>query len=305
MSELNPHMRQAFAALAAESAVSPSAAFQARARAAMHSAVESRAARRTAWAPLRGLAGRRTAALGALATATASVLVAGWSAPTGSSLHPVRLVREQLTLALPGGDRAGRELGFAEDRLREATRAPDPSAALAEAASLLAAAGRDLHGGSGAQWGRWSRDEVQLRHADGTEPRGRGPSDPGHTEDGSGSGGTSPGGGSGGTGPNPLPAGGSSGGEGPHRGSASPTGQAGAPVGGGAGSPDGSGHHDGGAQPTAAATTSTSTSAAGSAGGPGRDGAGGGRGPGGGSAGRGGGDRSSTSTSTSSSGHGG
>ncbi|MEA2618359.1 MAG: hypothetical protein QOE72_4142, partial [Chloroflexota bacterium] len=119
MGELSPRLRQAFAELAAESTVSPPAAFQARARAAMHTAVESRAARRAAWAPLRGLAGRRAAALGAaLATAAASVLVAGWSAPPGSSLHAVRLVRERLTLSLPGGDRAGRELGFAEDRLR-------------------------------------------------------------------------------------------------------------------------------------------------------------------------------------------
>jgi hypothetical protein len=285
MSEPNPRLRQAFAELVADSAVSPSAAFQARARAAMHTAVESRAARRTGWAPLRGLAGRRTAALGAvLATATASVLVAGWSAPPGSSLHPVRLVREQLTLALPGADRAGRELGFAEDRLREATRAPNPAAALTEASSLLAAAGRELHGGAGAQWGRWSRDEARLRQAEGSGQPGRDASDPGHVEDGSGGGGTSAGGRSGGAGPTPLPDGGSSGGDGPRRGSASPTGQAGAPVGGGAGSPDGSGHHGGGAPPTAAATTSAV-----GAGGSGRDGGGGGRGPGGG-------DRSSTST---------
>jgi hypothetical protein len=298
MGELSPRLRQAFAELAAESTVSPPAAFQARARAAMHTAVESRAARRAAWAPLRGLAGRRAAALGAaLATAAASVLVAGWSAPPGSSLHAVRLVRERLTLALPGGDRAGRELGFAEDRLREATRAPNPAAALTEASSLLAAAGRDLHGGAGAQWGRWSRDEARLRQAEGSGQPGRDASDPGHVEDGSGGGGTSPGGGAGGAGPNPLPAGGPSDGDGLRRGSASPTGQAGAPVGGGAGSPDGSGHHGGGAPPTAAATTSSSTSPAAGAGGSGRDGAGGG------SSGRGGGDRSSTATSTSSIGH--
>jgi hypothetical protein len=297
MGELSPRLRQAFAELAAESAVSPPAAFQARARAAMHTAVESRAARRAAWAPLRGLAGRRAAALGVLATMTASVLVAGWSAPPGSSLHAVRLVRERLTLALPGGDRAGRELGFAEDRLREAARASGPAAALTEAWSLLAAAGQDLHGGAGAQWGRWSRDEARLRQAEGTGQRGGGASSPATTEDGSGGGGTSPGGGSGGAGPNPLPAGGPSGGDGPRRGSASPTGQAGAPVDGGAGSPDGSGHHGGGAPPTAAATTSSSTSPAAGAGGSGRDGTGGG------SSGRGGGDRSSIATSTSSIGH--
>jgi hypothetical protein len=296
MSEPNPRLRQAFAELAADSAVSPTAAFQARARAAMHTAVESRAARRTAWAPLRGLAGRRTTALGA-ALATASVLVTGWSAPPGSSLHPVRLVREQLTLALPGGDRAGRELGFAEDRLREATHTPNPAVALTEASSLLAAARRDLQGGAGAQWGRWSRDEARLRQAEGSGQLGRSASGPGHVEDESGGSGTSAGRRSGGAGPNPPPAGGSSGGDGPHRGSASPTGQAGAPVAGGAGSPDGSGHHGGAAPPTAVATTSSSTSPAAGGGGSGGDGAGGGRGPGGGS-GRGGGDRSSTSTSS-------
>lgn len=301
MSELSPRLRLAFAELAAESAVLPSAAFPARARAAMHTAVESRAARGAAWAPLRGLAGRRTAALGA-ALATASVLVAGWSAPPGSSLHAVRLVREQLTLALPGGDRAGRELGFAEDRLREATRASDPAAALTEASSLLAAAAHDLHGGAGAQWGRWSRDEARLLQAEATGRRGGGASGPAPTVGGSGGGGTSPGGGSGGAGPNPLPAGGPSGGDGPHRESASPAGRAGAPVGGG------SGHHDGGAPPTAAATTSPSTSPAAGASGSGRDGAGTGRVPGGGLPGKGGGgdlstSSTTTSTSTSSSAH--
>ncbi|HEY0409728.1 MAG TPA: hypothetical protein VGE42_05615, partial [Candidatus Dormibacteraeota bacterium] len=285
MSELSPQLRQAFADVAAESGVSPSAAFQARARAAMHAAVETRAARGARWTPLRDLAGRRAGALGAaLATATASVLVAGWSAPASSPLHPVRLVREQVTLALPGGDRAGRELGFAEDRLREATSASQPAEALTEASTLLAAAGRDLHGGAGAQWGRWSRDQARLSQAEGTEQRVTGASGPGHTEDGSGiGGGPSLGGASGGAGPNPLPAGGSSAGDGPHRGSASPTGRTGAPVDGGPVSPGGSGGHGGGAQPTAAATTSTGTSSSSSESASGRDGSGGGPDPGGGS----------------------
>jgi hypothetical protein len=303
MSELSPQLRQAFAAIAAESGVSPSAAFQARARAAMHAAVESRAARRARWAPLRDLAGRRAAVGGVMVAATASVVVAGWSAPAGSPLHAVRLVREQVTLALPGGDRAGRELGFAEDRLREATRASQPAAALTEASSLLAAAGRDLRGDADAQRGRWSRDTAQLSQAVGAGQRVPGASDPGHTEDGRGGGATSRGGGSGGAGPTPLPAGGSSGGDGPHRGSASPTAHAEAPADGGAGAPGGSGHHDGGAPPTAAATTSTGTSSSSSGSGSGRDGSGGGPAPGGGSSGKAGGGPSVTSTSTSSSGH--
>ncbi|HEY2705269.1 MAG TPA: hypothetical protein VGL20_16430 [Candidatus Dormibacteraeota bacterium] len=291
MSELSPQLRQAFAELAAESDVAPPAAFQARARAAMHAAVSRRAAR----SPLRRLPGRRAAALGAaLATASAAVLlVAGWSAPAGSLLHPVRLARERVTLALPGGDRAARELGFAEDRLHEAAGASNPAAALSEASSLLAAAGHDLDGGDGAQRGRWSRDETRLRQARGSGSPGR--SGTGATED-SGGGPRGGEGSGGGSGANPLPAGAESGGGGRPGGSASPTAQAMPRVG---GSGSGSGRGGGGPQPTAP----TGASPSGGDDGSGRVGSGGG---GDASSGRGGGRRSSapTPSSSSSGGHG-
>lgn len=101
---------------------------------------------------------------GALAaSAAATVLSLGWSAPAGSALHHVRLAREQVQLDLPGADRAGLILGWAEDRLHDAQAGIDPPGSLEEARGLLERCPTYLPGGHhGPLWTRWDRDEALL-----------------------------------------------------------------------------------------------------------------------------------------------
>jgi hypothetical protein len=174
MTEQHDEILRALARLADEGRAPSAAGFEARARTALHAAVERRVTRGSGWSCL-GTLVRRPAArgLGAVLTAAAAIVVAlGWSAPAGSPLHTVRLAREAVLLDLPGSDRAARELQYAEDRLADAAAGRDPSASLAEAASLLDRAARDLRGRSGPVWDRWSHDEAELREGQQGRPTG-------------------------------------------------------------------------------------------------------------------------------------
>ena len=140
-----------------------------RARVAMHQAVEA-AGERGAGALILGrlraaVTLRRTATvLGAAAVAgVAAIGVAGWSAPAGSSLHDVRLVREHIALAVPGLDHASLELSFVEDRLADARAGRDVRQSLQEASSLLADCRRYLPAAAGSPLAvRWSADTQSL-----------------------------------------------------------------------------------------------------------------------------------------------
>jgi hypothetical protein len=262
VTEPHDEILQALAQLAEEGRAPTTPGFEARARAALHGAVDTRKAL-SGWS-FHGLLLHPRAARGfgaAIAAAAAVVVALGWSAPAGSPLHAVRLAREAVILDLPGSDRAGRELQFAEDRLADAAAGRDRSASLSEAATLLDSAARDMHGRSGATWDRWSRDEAELRQARGGSPSGGG----GDSAAGSG-GGTTP------SGPAPSAAGSptSEGGVSP---GGSGTSGGGSDSGGSSaestGTSDGSGGSSGGSGPsregsTSSSSSSTSSDAAGS-----------------------------------------
>ena len=164
MSDLSPRMAVAFADLRADSQFVPDAARRSRARVAMHEARAEHASRPAlaAWWETVRRPLRVAAPVVAVAGAT-WLLMAGWSAPAGTPLHPLRLAREEAQLALPGSDRVGLELSFAEDRLREAAAGPDPVASLQEAASLLADARVHLPSNHTTPvWRTWQADVETL-----------------------------------------------------------------------------------------------------------------------------------------------
>ena len=166
MSEMDPRLLAAFDALRAESAAAPDPVSTERARAAMHVA-------RAAQPELGGLAllaarvrhalrpPRLLAAVGGLATGLAVVSLLGWSAPAGTPLHGVRVAHEAVVLALPGSDRIGLDLDYAEARLREAQAQAGSRSSLDEAAGLLDDARQHLAAGS-LRWPRWQDDEKLL-----------------------------------------------------------------------------------------------------------------------------------------------
>ena len=191
MSDLDPRLGQAFAALRAESAAAPHEDAIEAARAAMHQArvVDADAGAAPLSARLRAaLTTHRLMAVGTGAAAGLAVVAAlGWNAPSGSPLHAVRVAHEQIALALPGSDRVALDLGFAESRLGEA-RQDGSTAALDEAQGLLDDARAHLVAGA-PLWSRWQADEKELgelRHGDHDGGQGSGGSD-----EGSGSGGGS------------------------------------------------------------------------------------------------------------------
>jgi len=167
MSEIDPRLDQAFEALRAECAATPPRPEAMRtARAAMHQARATRPAvgglalfgerLRQALTPRRlGVAG------GGVVAGLAVVAALGWNAPAGSPLHGVRVAHEQLSLVLPGSDRVGLDLGFAESRLHEVEKGQGSSSALDEAQRLLDDARQHLTASS-PQWKRWRDDESLL-----------------------------------------------------------------------------------------------------------------------------------------------
>lgn len=178
MSEIDPGLQRAFEALRQESSPAPRPEAMAAARAAMHQARTVEMERR----PLQRLARRLGTALtmhrlmaagSAVAAGVALVALLGWNAPAGSPLHGVRVAHEQLALVLPGSDRAGLDLGYAESRLEQAQH-DGSTAALDEAQRLLDDAHAHLSAGS-TLWPRWQRDVKllsELRDRDGESGSG-------------------------------------------------------------------------------------------------------------------------------------
>lgn len=198
----------------ADEAFNPGA--EARARTAMHAAIDAAAsmgpARRLAARMSDAITTRRVvAAATALAAGAAAVVAVGWSAPVGSPLHAIRVAREDVSLAVPGTDHIGLTLGFAEDRLHQAASGQDAGAALDEAHRLLDDARAQLEShGNATDWSRWNGDEALLASLSGDHPAtaapGHSADDPGSTGDSHGGGGTVSGG--------PGPSGSGSGGSG-------------------------------------------------------------------------------------------
>src|SRR5207245_3925748 len=100
VSDLSPRMAVAFADLRADSQFVPDAARRSRARVAMHEARAEHASRPAlaAWWETVRRPLRVAAPVVAVAGAT-WLLMAGWSAPAGTPLHPLRLAREEAQLA--------------------------------------------------------------------------------------------------------------------------------------------------------------------------------------------------------------
>ena len=137
----------------------------ARARLALHAAVDAVPApgAHPAGGILRRLGRHRWVAAGlALAVAGTPVVAFGWSAPAGTFLHPVRVVREDIGLALSGGDRITIQLSYAEARLADAQAGRDRQASLQEAASILDDVSRELSPGQSPERTRWQADEAEL-----------------------------------------------------------------------------------------------------------------------------------------------
>jgi hypothetical protein len=168
--EMSPRLQSAFAALRQESSTPPRPAAMAMARAVMHQARVARPRTRVSALPLftgqlrrAFTTGRMMAAGGGLATGLAAVSVLGWNAPAGTPLHVVRLAHEQIALAVPGVDRTGLELSYAESRLQDAVQGTSRAASLDEASRLLADAHGQLPADHGsAVWSRWQDDQKQL-----------------------------------------------------------------------------------------------------------------------------------------------
>jgi hypothetical protein len=169
--EMSPRLQSAFASLRQESAsVTPRPAAMTAARAAMHGARIAPGSTRGGALPMFGdrlrrivTPGRLIAAGGGLVTGVATVALLGWNAPAGTPLHVVRLAHEQIALVVPGVDRTGLELSYAESRLHDAIQGTSTAASLDEASRLLA----DVHGRlpadrAAAVWSRWQDDQKQL-----------------------------------------------------------------------------------------------------------------------------------------------
>ena len=185
----SPELLRALAEMAREANTPPEAATELGARKLMHAAVARQAATTAQPASFReqaaGLLGRHVRFTGAVVTAAAAatMVVLGWSAPAGSPLHGVRLVRESVALHLPGADDATLVLGYAEERMSDAASGRDPQASLAEASQLLKSCRGYLPSDhSDPVWQRWTRDEVevarleaQLIPSPGSSPNGSGP----------------------------------------------------------------------------------------------------------------------------------
>jgi hypothetical protein len=160
---LDPRLGDALRAWRQESVAHPRPAAMASARAAMHQARIAQPQRRPRIRLLDLLTpGRLLAGAGGLAAALAAVAVLGWNAPAGTPFHLVRLAHEDIALVVPGADRTGLDLAYAEARLSEVRQGSAP-AALDEAARLL----DDAHGHLPADhasplWARWQDDVHQL-----------------------------------------------------------------------------------------------------------------------------------------------
>ncbi|GAC1575438.1 MAG: hypothetical protein NVS3B18_09150 [Candidatus Dormibacteria bacterium] len=174
--QLDPRLAELLAAWREESATAPDAAALDSARLAMRAAVQEQTPVQvwpvSAWRDRlsAALAGARSHPRLVAATlaplAVVGLTAAGWSSPSGSPLHFVELSRERTELALPGADRAGLELSFAERRLRDAARGEAPAASLREADGLLSDARRDLPPNPPARLStRLESDVERLNHA--------------------------------------------------------------------------------------------------------------------------------------------
>jgi hypothetical protein len=149
-------------AMRAEVYVPSTGVFQSRARAAMH---QELARHQRPIALVSGRVHRRLRLVALVSAGAAAAVVAlGWVAPAGSSLYPIRVAHEHLQLLLPGIDRSSAELSDAESRLADAAAGRNQGASLDAAASLLAAAQKDLPADRGSgNWPRWNGDEAELR----------------------------------------------------------------------------------------------------------------------------------------------
>jgi hypothetical protein len=167
VSELDPRLASAFDELREQSGAPADHAAMEAARAAMHRAVAAQPQRRglgllafhlrLALTPARLLAAGGGAVAGLAVVATL-----GWNAPAGSALHAVRVAHEALVLALPGADRVGLDLDYAEARLHDAQHQSGSwSSSLDEAGRFLDDARRHLTSTS-PQWSRWQGDEKLL-----------------------------------------------------------------------------------------------------------------------------------------------
>jgi hypothetical protein len=115
--------------------------------------------------------GRLLAGAGGVAAGLAAVAVLGWNAPAGSPFHVVRLAHEDIAMAVPGADRTGLDLAFAEARLREVRQGAAPAAALDEAARLLDDAHARLPADHASPlWERWQDDVHELDGLRGPHP---------------------------------------------------------------------------------------------------------------------------------------
>lgn len=169
---LDPRLVEVLRAWREESAAPSDSTGRSAARMAMREAVHEQAPAPTwstgAWRDrlARAIAAMRAhprlvaAALAPLAVVGLTAL--GWSSPADSPLHFVEVSRERAELALPGADRAGLELSFAESRLQDAALGKAPAASVREADSLLHDARRDLPSNPGRLARRLRADAERL-----------------------------------------------------------------------------------------------------------------------------------------------
>jgi hypothetical protein len=165
---MDPRLAAAFAELRAASGELAGPDAVANARGAMYRAVAERHEPRGLLLVMhrtrRGLALHRVfAGLAGAAMALSAVTALGWNSPAGAPLHLVQLAHEQISLALPGTDRAAADLGYAEARLDQAARGESESEALSEAQRLLDDAHDYLPADhTSALWARWQADSGRL-----------------------------------------------------------------------------------------------------------------------------------------------
>lgn len=95
--------------------------------------------------------------------AAASVAAAGWNAPPGSALFAIRAARQGVMLKLPGSNDAALHLEFAEQSLADARARINPVQSLANAATELDEAFRELSSDpSSPLFPRYHLDEATL-----------------------------------------------------------------------------------------------------------------------------------------------
>jgi hypothetical protein len=119
--------------------------------------------------------------------AAASVAAAGWNAPPGSALFAIRAARQGVMLKLPGSNDAALHLEFAEQSLADARARINPVQSLANAATELDEAFRELSSDpSSPLFPRYHLDEATLLseesgfETEGPSPRpASAPSEPG------------------------------------------------------------------------------------------------------------------------------